>query len=215
MRTMLQIGLGPTAEGLYLAHPDRDRVKHENSKEVHGREWSLEISVPKGWRSDEWQYFGVDSDRYYIGYHDGKYGQGEKWQWILAYVSNQTYHRMDIHPLTHDIYHPPHISSMISLKDLLFCLGITKLDIFAGNLNCEEFSVFEAYDFSVRPKCLFIKFHDKSYLHDTARCHSPEARQALIDIISPHDYKVLGSGCTDKHLFFVDEHIDEEIVVER
>ena len=203
MRTMLQIGLGKTSEGLYLAHPDSDRVMRENMN-VYGPGYEdLQPPIPKHWKQDLWRCIGVDPDRWSIGYMTGRYGESDRWQWIHASVHTHT---------VEDSEDPP----VYSLRDLLSHLGIKEhLDVMTMSTSGHEFHVFRSYDFSIRPKCMFIAYHDQRFLGDPDRCHTPEKRQELIDIIDPHGYKVLESGCTDKHLFFVDQHIDEEIIVER
>ena len=189
-RTILQIGLYETAEGLYLAHPNKE-LKEENPRES--------IYVPEGWESDEWRYIGVDASSDSIEFVKQKYGEGKDWEWVLAGVGDEVYSD----------------GFTCSLKDLLSRLGITGLDILAMDVEGHEFDIFRTYDFSIRPKCVFVEYHDTDILYDErfgndlSVCHTLEKRQELTDIMSSHEYRVVDTCSTEKHLFFVDKWADD------
>ena len=165
MGTVMQIGIGGVAEYMYLLVPNWQQNMHENVAPL--------LHVPEQFEKDDnWVYIGIDCDISSIYYMLAKYQMPNAY-WISAFVTNEEegLQFLSSDAVHHDLFveHSPfnwnssersfYYTPKKSLSQIVQDLGITKLDVLVIDIEGHEVSIFENYDWRVRPTFIAVEFH--------------------------------------------------------
>ena len=160
----VQLGLHNVAEYLYLARP--------NWKDVMGEQEELK-QLPDSLTDKfvSWRYYGVDYDVGSIQKMLEKYGNVASAHWVGAAVGVESDRLMRL-PSYFTRGH--FLSFACSLQRLFSLLNLSHVDVLVIDVEGDEISIFENYDWVVKPSFISVEVHGD---HN----HTSKADPVLLD----------------------------------
>lgn len=201
----IQLGLYRTADYISLSRPNFNKNDPKAVIGEHDYPAFKELGV------DRYQYIGVDCcpvsiQHMYKSYtNEIKSGEAE---FVLSYVSGAS---GEMANFLYDFdYNDPMCvnwwtTSTLGFGDLLnsYYSRFAKIDLVVMDIEGVELSVFQDYDFSIRPRFMEIELHEVAWENETV--------DGFIDKMTKHDYECVSRYMESDRLHAIEQALFRDI----
>lgn len=182
----VQIGIQDSADFAYLA--DRD---WQSKMETEPPLKSVPEAVADG--IERWEYYGIDADCVWIA-EMLKRDHPPNTHWIQAFIAAADGRVCEFESMMSETRIRPFATVSVTLDTLLQDLEITNVDVLAVDVEGAEFDVFEAYDWSIKPRYITVECHGDRQVTNVANEKLLDQNVGeMIDFL-----KTKGYDCTHK-----------------